>query len=48
MEITASSFKLRANAPKGRKLFPISRALNQEKHSFPDPHFLKFALEEYW
>jgi len=25
MEITASSFKLRANAPEGRKRFPISK-----------------------
>lgn len=24
------------------------RGLNQEKHSFPEPHFLKFALEELW
>jgi hypothetical protein len=29
MEITASSFKLRANAPEGRKRFPISQILQK-------------------
>jgi hypothetical protein len=31
MEIKASSFKLRANAPKGQKRFPISQRANAPK-----------------